>query len=105
VKYTKTIFIMVALVLSVQGNVAQAGDAAKGKDKTATCAACHGATGISAIPANPNLAGQKEQYLIKSMNDYKSGKRDDATMKAMVGALSDDDIKNVAAFYATQACK
>lgn len=104
-KYIRTIAIMVPLVLSVQGNVAQAGDAAKGKAKTAACAACHGATGISAIPNNPNLAGQQEQYLIKSMTDYKSGKRDDATMKAMIAPLSDDDIKNVAAYYASQACK
>ncbi len=103
--YINTIFIMIALALSVQGNVALAGDAAKGKAKTATCAACHGATGISALPANPNLAGQQEGYLVKSMNDYKSGKRDDATMKAMVGALSDEDIKDIAAFYASQACK
>lgn len=104
-KYVTTTFMMVALVLTVQGNVAQAGDAAMGKAKTASCAACHGATGISAIPANPNLAGQKEEYLVKSMNAYKSGKRDDAAMKAMVAALSDDDIKNVAAYYASQACK
>jgi cytochrome c553 len=96
---------MAALALSVQGNVAQAGDAAAGKAKTATCAACHGPTGISAVPVNPNLAGQKEQYLAKAMNEYKSGKRDDPTMKAMVGMLSDDDINNIAAFYASQACK
>lgn len=104
-KHTKTIFMIVALVLTAQGNLAQAGDAAKGKAKSATCAACHGNTGIGTAPNNPNLAGQKEQYLIKSMNDYKSGKRDDATMKAMVGALSDEDISDLAAYYASQACK
>ncbi len=104
-KSIKTIFIMVALVLSAQVNVVQAGDAAKGKAKAATCAGCHGDTGISGAPINPNLAGQKEQYLIKSINDYKSGKRDDAIMKAMVGALSDDDINNIAAYYASQTCK
>ena len=103
--FIKTILIIGALALSVQGNVAQAGDAAAGKAKTVTCAGCHGDTGISGVPNNPNLAGQKEQYLIKSMNDYKSGKRDDAAMKAMVGTLSDDDIKNIAAYYASQKCQ
>lgn len=103
--YIKSIFVMVALAFGVAGNVVLAADAAAGKAKTAACAACHGATGISAIPMNPNLAGQKEEYLVTAMNDYKSGKRDNATMKAMVAALSDDDIKNVAAFYASQACK
>ena len=103
-KHTKTIFMIAALVLTAQSNLAQAGDAAKGKEKSATCAACHGNTGISNAPNNPNLAGQKEQYLIKSINDYKSGKRDDATMKAMVATLSDADISDLAAFYASQPC-
>lgn len=81
------------------------GDAAAGKAKSATCAGCHGANGVSATPMYPNLAGQKEQYLAKAINDYKSGGRSDATMKAMVAALSDADIANLAAFYAGQPCK
>ena len=103
--YIKTISIMAVLLLSLQGQVVQAGDAAAGQAKAAVCGGCHGATGISVAPNNPNLAGQHEQYLIKAINDYKSGKRDDAAMKAMVGTLSDDDVKNVAAYYAAQKCQ
>lgn len=103
--YLRAISVMAALLLSMLGSVVHAGDAAAGKAKAGTCAGCHGATGISGTPNNPNLAGQHEQYLIQSMNDYKSGKRDHAAMKAMVGTLSDEDIANLAAYYASQACK
>ncbi|MCO4799161.1 MAG: cytochrome c [Colwelliaceae bacterium] len=78
-----------------------AGDAAAGKAKSGTCAACHGATGISAIPMYPNLAGQKEVYLAKQLKDFKSGKRKDPVMGAMAMPLSDEDIANVAAYYAS----
>ncbi|MCB1865109.1 MAG: c-type cytochrome [Chromatiales bacterium] len=87
-------------VVSLASGSAFAGDAAAGKAKAAACAGCHGATGISAVPTYPNLAGQKEAYLVKAINDYKSGARSDATMKAMVGALSDADVANLAAYYA-----
>ena len=77
-----------------------AGDAAAGKAKAAMCAACHGATGISAIPSYPNLAGQKEAYLAKQLKDFKSGARKDPVMGAMAMGLSDADVANVAAYYA-----
>lgn len=79
-----------------------AGDVAAGKAKSATCAACHGAEGISAIPMYPNLAGQKEAYLVKQLKDFKSGARKDPVMSAMAMPLSDEDIANVAAFYASK---
>lgn len=97
---------MVTLILAgmlLVGSV-NAGDADAGKAKSATCAGCHGATGSSNNPLYPNLAGQKEQYLVKAINAYKSGERGDPTMKAMVGALTDADIGNLAAFYSTQGC-
>ena len=78
-----------------------AGDAAAGKAKTAMCAACHGAAGISAIPTYPNLAGQKAAYLAKQLRDFKSGARKDPIMAPMVMALSDTDIDNVAAYFAS----
>jgi len=78
-----------------------AGDAAAGKGKSMVCAACHGAEGVSAIPIYPNLAGQKEAYLAKQLNDFKSGKRDEPTMKGMAAALSDEDIADLAAYYAS----
>lgn len=84
---------------------ALAGDAAAGEKKTATCVACHGKNGISIADMYPNLAGQKEAYLVKALKAYKSGARNDPMMKPMVAALSDADIENLAAYYAGQACK
>lgn len=80
--------------------LANAADAAAGKAKAAVCAACHGANGISMIPLYPNLAGQKEQYLLKQMKDFKSGKRPDPVMKGQAALLSDADMANLAAYYA-----
>lgn len=92
--------ILVALTLALSANVAIAGgDAAAGKTKSATCAGCHGAAGISMIPMYPNLAGQKEAYLVKQIKDFKSGVRKDPTMNAMVAALTDADIANLAAYF------
>ena len=89
-----------ALLLAVSANVAIAGDAAAGKAKAASCNACHGANGISAIPTYPNLAGQKEAYLTKQMKAFKDGTRKDPTMNAMAAPLSDADMANLSAHYA-----
>ena len=89
-----------ALILVASANVAIAGDAAAGKAKAASCNACHGANGISAIPTYPNLAGQKEAYLVKQMKAFKDGTRKDPTMNAMSKPLSDADMANIAAHYA-----
>jgi len=90
-----------ALILAVSANIAVAGgNASAGKAKAATCNACHGANGISAIPTYPNLAGQKEAYLVKQMKAFKDGTRKDPTMNAMAKPLSDADMANIAAHYA-----
>ena len=89
-----------ALILAASANVAIAGDAAAGKTKAASCAACHGAKGISAVPTYPNLAGQKEAYLVKQMKAFKDKTRTDPTMNAMAAPLSDADIANISAYYA-----
>lgn len=89
-----------ALILAASANVALAGDAAAGKAKAATCNACHGVKGISAMPTYPNLAGQKEAYLVKQMKAFKDGSRKDPTMNAMAKPLNDNDMANLAAFYA-----
>lgn len=78
-----------------------AGDIAAGKAKAASCAACHGASGLSSIEAWPNLAGQKEGYLKKQLQDFKSGKRTDPMMGNMAKPLSDSDIDNLAAYYSS----
>ena len=71
----------------------------------AVCAACHAADGNSTIAANPKLAQQHPEYLVKQLTEFKSGKRDNAIMKGMATPLSDEDMKNVAAFYASKQPK
>ncbi len=97
---------MKKLILAVTATVvmaapALAADVEAGKAKSMMCAACHGSAGISMVPMYPNLAGQKEMYLTKQLKDFKSGKRNDPTMKGMTTPLSDTDIANLAAYYAS----
>ncbi|HET8848317.1 MAG TPA: c-type cytochrome [Marinobacter sp.] len=83
---------------------AVAGDAAAGKAKAAVCAACHGQNGISQIPTYPNLAGQKEQYLVSALNAYKNGQRQGGQATIMQGqasGLSEADIANLAAYFSS----
>ena len=72
---------------------------------TAVCAACHGADGNSAIAANPKLTQQHPEYLIKQLQEFKSGKRNDPVMKGFAAALSDDDMKNIAYWVTAKAAK
>lgn len=78
------------------------GDAKAGEKKTAVCAGCHGQGGDSAIASNPKLAGQVEEYTFKQLMDFKSGKRDNAIMKGQVSGLSEQDMADLAAYYAEQ---
>lgn len=72
-------------------------DLAKGEASfNAVCAACHGADGNSMIPANPKLSQQHPEYLVKQLQEFKSGKRANAIMSGMVAALSEDDMRNIA---------
>ncbi|MEY5098224.1 MAG: hypothetical protein RJA36_943 [Pseudomonadota bacterium] len=66
------------------------------------CAACHGADGNSTIAANPKLAGQHPEYLVKQLQEFKSGKRANAVMSGMAAPLSDEDMRNIAAWAAGQ---
>ncbi len=86
----------------IAGNAIAAGDADAGKDKSATCAACHGGDGNSVNPAWPSLAGQHASYIAKSLRSFKEGTRSDPLMSAQANMLSDEDIDNLAAYYATQ---
>ncbi len=72
---------------------------------TAMCAACHGADANSGSPAYPKLAGQHPEYLVKQLQEYKSGKRANAVMQGMAAGLSDADMKNIAAWAASQKPK
>lgn len=82
---------------------AQAADVAKGKEKAdAVCAACHGKDGNTPIdPSYPKLSGQHRDYLERALLDYRSGQRANAIMAGQAQALSRDDIRNLAAYYAS----
>ena len=78
-------------------------DPAKGAASYApVCAACHGPDGNSMVPANPKLAQQHPEYIHKQLQEFKSGKRANPIMMGMVAALSDEDMKNISAWLATQ---
>jgi len=78
---------------------ALAADPVAGKEKSKTCAACHGPDGNSQAPDFPKLAGQHEDYLVKALNDYKSGARKNAIMAPQTANLTKRDIADLAAFY------
>ena len=85
---------------------AKAADPAKGATISAgVCVACHTNDGSRGSAANPILQGQHADYLVKQLGEFKSGKRNNAIMKGMASTLSDDDMKNVAAFYASKEAK
>jgi cytochrome c553 len=77
-----------------------AGDAGAGQQKSAVCAACHQADGNSVNPQWPNLASQHASYISKQLQNYKSGERENAIMQAQVAALSDEDMSDLAAYFA-----
>ncbi|MBS1219782.1 MAG: cytochrome c class [Proteobacteria bacterium] len=74
-----------------------------GKEKSKTCAACHGPDGNSAAADFPRLAGQHYDYLVKALADYKAGERKNAIMAPQAASLSQRDIEDLAAFYSRQA--
>ena len=81
---------------------AVAADAASGRRKVAgVCQACHGMDGLSKNPEAPNLAGQIENYLVKAIGEYRAGERKNETMNIVAKPLSDDDIADIAAYYAS----
>jgi len=100
----KLIFVLAsALVSSFAPSLLLAqGDAAAGQAKSALCSTCHGADGNSELSMNPKLAGQGANYIVKQLMDYKSGARENATMAAMVGSLSPQDMQDIAAWYSSQ---
>jgi len=99
-KKSLVLFVAAALI-SVQG-LAQAADVAAGKAKAMMCAACHGPAGVSSNPMYPNLAGQKANYIVKQLKDFKSGARNNnPLMPPMAKSLSDSDMENVAAYFSS----
>ena len=94
--------ILALVLLSVPFAVSAKGNASAGKQKAAVCEACHGLDGKSVDPTYPNLAGQYEDYLQKALADYRVGRRVNPIMAGFAGPLTDQDIKDLAAWYASQ---
>ena len=79
------------------------GDVAAGAEKAKTCASCHGTTGDESLDDTyPKLAGQYPEYLAKALHDYKSGRRKNAIMAGFAQGLSDEDIDDLSAYFASQ---
>ena len=93
---------LTAVVFVLGCGAAQAGNPDAGKEKSRTCAACHGPDGNSPAANFPKLAGQHYDYLVKSLRDYKSGARKNAIMAPLVANLSQRDLEDLAAFYSSQ---
>ncbi len=93
------------VVSSTPASALYAGNVAAGKNKAAACAACHGADGNSLVPIYPSLAGQSANYIAKQLADFKSGNRNDPIMAGMVAGLSQEDMNDLAAYFAVQSTK
>lgn len=89
-----------ALTLIAASDVIAAGNVAAGRQKALACQTCHGLDGLSKLPEAPNLAGQPEPYLVKSLNDYRKGIRKNDMMSIVVEQLKDQDVADLAAYYA-----
>lgn len=80
-------------------------DLAAGEAKAAVCMACHTADGSRGLSANPILQGQHPEYLIKQLTEFKEGKRKNSVMSGMAAPLTPEDMRNIAAFYASKKAK
>ena len=96
-----TYSLMLSLTALTAATTSYAGDSTQGKTKAATCAGCHGIDGMGLSQEFPNLAGQKEAYIIKQLKAFKQGTRKDPTMSAMVASLSETDMQDLAAYYSS----
>jgi cytochrome c553 len=99
----KKTILLLSLVLSTFSSFGlAAGNVETGKDLSAMCAGCHGADGNSTMSNFPKLAGQGEGYLFKQLQDFKSGARQDGAMAGVTAMLSEQDMMNLAAYFASQ---
>ena len=94
--------LAVTLLSFIPAIAFSAGNATEGKNKSAVCHACHGATGESVQPIYPNLGGQHQDYLVKTLQGFRDGSRQNAIMNGFAANLSDADIEDITAWYASQ---
>ncbi len=98
----RTAVFLTGLAMLSAPVLAKEKDIEAGKALSATCAACHGADGVvGTLPSYPIIAGQYEDYLVKAITEYRDGDRKNIVMGGMAAALSDEDIKQLAAYYAS----
>jgi len=98
--------IATALLLAFSGNASAKGDAVAGAAKAKPCTACHGTDGNATQDQQyPRLAGQYADYIAQALREYKSGERGNAIMKGMEAPLSEQDIDDIAAYFASQPGK
>ena len=90
------------LSMCFAGAAIGAGNPERGQEKSLSCQACHGPDGNSPVPTFPKIAGQHQDYLLRSMLDYKAGVRTNAIMAAIVAPLTEQDMEDLAAYYARQ---
>lgn len=96
------VLVSLLLTLGITGLAHAAGNAEAGQGKVVVCGACHGADGNSAAPNFPKLAGQGERYLLKQLNDIKSGARPIVEMTGLLDNMSDQDLQDISAYFASQ---
>lgn len=97
-------WLLSSLVFAVSAEALADASAQKSAEQkiNGVCAACHGADGNSAITLNPKLAGQHPEYLEKQLIEFKSGKRANAVMSGMAAGLSDEEMKEIAAYFSAK---
>ncbi|MEP6896955.1 MAG: cytochrome c [Rhodanobacter sp.] len=100
-----TLISLGVLLASASTTLLASGNIENGKQKAATCFACHGTDGNAVDPQYPRLAGQYNIYLQQVMHEYKDGQRNNPIMKGMVATLSDQDIEDVAAYFSSLPTK
>lgn len=91
--------VTITAAMLIATSLATAGDVVTGRLKAIQCQACHGMDGLSKLPSIPHLAGQHETYLIKALQDYRSGARNNEMMSIAASSLTDTDISDLAAYY------
>lgn len=101
-KQVTMVLAALALMVALPAAAVDRGDPAAGERKAGSCAACHGPQGRSTNPQYPILAGQYADYLYRSMLAYKTGARENAVMQGMVANLSEEDLWDLAAYFAEQ---
>ena len=96
---TLVIALSFAIALSVAG--CGRGDASRAQPRAVTCEACHGGSGFETLPMSPSLAGQDRAYMAKQLRAYKDGSRTDTVMSPLAAALSDSEIDDLSAYFAS----